>query len=243
MGSNLMTVSIIFIGTDKYLNFLPQYHERVTEKLFPGVEKKIFAFTDGDLEGEVPDDIIPIKIEHKPWPRITLERFHTILSAKDQLLENDYVLFLDADMYVNQEVRFDEVFNDKDFVGVHHPCHMVKAPPHDKAPGSFEPNRHSTAYLENAYDFGVYWQGCLWGGKTEPVIEMMETICARIDEDDENGITAIWHDETHLNKFFCENFDQVHTLNSNFAFPECYPDFPFNQTIIHLAKDNSKYHV
>jgi len=60
-----MSVAIIFIGTDKYLNFLPSYYERVTENLFPGVEKTIFAFTDGDLEGEVPDDIIPIVIEHK----------------------------------------------------------------------------------------------------------------------------------------------------------------------------------
>ena len=58
-----MTVSIIFIGTDKYLNFLPSYYERVTENLFPGVEKKIFAFTDGDLQGEIPEDIVPIQIE------------------------------------------------------------------------------------------------------------------------------------------------------------------------------------
>ena len=39
-----MSVAIIFIGTDKYLNFLPSYYERVTENLFPGVEKTIFAF-------------------------------------------------------------------------------------------------------------------------------------------------------------------------------------------------------
>ena len=238
-----MTVSIIFIGTDKYLNFLPSYYERVTENLFPGVEKKIFAFTDGDLEGDVPESIIPIQIEHKEWPRITLERFHTILGAKDQLLESDHILFLDADMYVNAEIAFDEIFDDKDFVGVHHPCHLVKAPPHDKAPGSFETNVKSSAYLEDAYAYGVYWQGCLWGGKTKPVIEMMETICARIDEDDENGIIAVWHDETHLNKFFCENFDQVHTLDPSYAYPECYPSFPFDRKIIHLAKDNSKYHV
>ena len=74
--------------------------------------------------GDIPKDIIPIQIEHKEWPRITLERFHTILGAKEQLLESDYVLFLDADMSVNEEIALDEIFDDKDFVGVHHPCHL-----------------------------------------------------------------------------------------------------------------------
>ena len=238
-----MTVSIIFIGTDKYLNFLPYYYDRVQQFLFPGVEKKIFAFTDGDLEGDVPDSIIPVKIEHKEWPRITLERFHTILGVKEQLLESDYILFLDADMSVNEEIALDEIFDDKDFVGVHHPCHHLQAPPHNESPGAFETNEKSTAYLENAYDFGVYWQGCLWGGKPQPVIEMMETICARIDQDDENDVVAVWHDETHLNKFFCENFDRVRTLDPSYAYPECYPNYPYHRKIIHLAKDNSKYHV
>ena len=238
-----MTVAIIFIGTGQYLSFLPMYYKQAETNLFPGVDKKFFAFTDGEITDDVPENIVPIPTEHKDWPRITLERFHIIKQAEEQLKECDYVLFLDADMYVNEEVVFDTVFNGKDFVGVWHPCHNLKMQPHDKPPGTFESNPESTAYLENAYDVGIYWQGCLWGGKTEAVLEMLDVITARIDEDDSNDIIAVWHDESHMNRFFCENVDRVNTLPPSFAFPECYPGIPFDQTIVHLAKNNSKFHV
>ena len=50
------------------------------ENLAPSsfVEKHFFVFSDGKVEGELPDNITFIPTEHKPWPAITLERFHTI---------------------------------------------------------------------------------------------------------------------------------------------------------------------
>ena len=243
----MTSVAVIFIGTNKYLNFLPQWYDRVKKHLFPDVAKTIYVYTDGDLGGDIPPDMIVVPTEHKDWPRITLERFHTIRDASlkiSTMRSHTHLLFLDADMFVNEDVAFEDVFpEDKDYTGVWHPCHFMKMPPHNSAPGAFEPNPKSTAYLENAYDYDVYWQGCLWGGKIQPIMHMLDVLCARIDEDDSNDIIALWHDETHMIKFFCEHADKVNTLPPCFAFPECYPDYPTNQTIIHLAKDNSKYHV
>ena len=50
-----MKVAICFIGTGKYLNFLPKYYDNIHQYFLPGVEKTILVFTDG--EGDFPEDV------------------------------------------------------------------------------------------------------------------------------------------------------------------------------------------
>ena len=232
-----MSVALIFIGTNKYLNFFPGYYDSCEKYLFPGVRKQYFIFTDGDIVGDdMPDHITAFKIPHKEWPAITLERFHTILYAQEYFEEFDWLLFLDADMRVNQVITPEEFFDDqKDFIAVHHPCH------YNTGTGTFERRLESEACVTG--DQLSYYQGCLWGGKVSSVIPMMELLRDRVDKDYENDIIALWHDESHLNKFFIENQDKVNALPPDYAFPECFPNYPYEQKIIHLAKDNSSYQV
>ena len=96
-------------------------------------------------------------------------------------------------------------------------------------------------------------RGCLWGGKGKSVIELCEILSERIDKDLEKDIIAEWHDESHLNKFFLDNFERVYTLGPEYAFPEVYsnpnqtynyPNIdPNNKKIIHLHKKNDELHV
>ena len=238
-----MTVAVVFIGTGKYLDFLPSWYERCEENFLPGVDKKYLVFTDGDVP-EAPDNAIVYKQEHLDWPYITLYRFKIIQNALDEIADCDWLVFLDADMAVVDTVTVTEVFSDKPYLGVHHPCHFLKFPPHNQPPGSFETNPLSTAKVPDDYDFSVYWQGCLWGGKVPEVMSMMDELNARISLDEENNVIAQWHDESHLNAFYAQNKDLVHTLGPEFAFPEVFADAcDFQPKIVHLAKDNSKYHV
>tara|TARA_A100001234_G_scaffold132818_1_gene116529 strand:+ start:980 stop:1678 length:699 start_codon:yes stop_codon:yes gene_type:complete len=232
-----MSVAIIFIGTNKYLNFFPKYYETCEELLFPGVKKQYYVFTDGGIFGdEIPDHITAIKIPHKEWPSITLERFHTILLAEELIQEHDWLLFLDADMRVDAIVNSEEVLNDeKDFIAVHHPCH------YNTGTGDFERRPESEACITG--NPLQYYQGCLWGGKMEAVIPMMKLLKERVDKDYSNDIIAVWHDESHLNRFFIENQDRVHALPPDYAYPECFPQYPYQRKIVHLAKDNSSYQV
>ena len=239
-----MKVAVVFIGTGKYLNFLPSWYERCEENFLPGVEKKYLVFTDGQLD-EMPDNAIPYHQEHLDWPYITLYRFKIIQRAESEYRDCDWLVFLDADMAVVDKVTPEEFFDDdKPFLGVHHPCHFLKFPPHNQPPGSFETNPLSTAKVPEGYDYSIYWQGCLWGGKVGPVIEMMSELDERITTDEKKNVIAQWHDESHLNAFYALNKDLVHTVGPEYAFPEVFADAcDFQPKIVHLAKDNSKYHV
>lgn len=237
-----MKLAVIFIGTDKYLNFLPSWYVSCEEKLLPGHKKQYFVFTDGEMH-DTPDNISVYKQEHQSWPFITLLRFDTILKAKNELQNYDWILFLDADMKVVDEITSEEIFTDKEYIGVHHPCHFLQMPPHNQHPGAFETSELSLAGIVEEDDTSVYYQGCLWGGRVPEVIGMIEELQSRIQEDLDKNVIAQWHDESHLNKFYAENPDKVNVLSSAFAYPEDFSSYcDFSPKIVHLSKDNSKYH-
>lgn len=238
-----MKVSICFIGTGQYLNFLPKYYENIHEYFLPNSEKQFLVFTDG--EGDYPDDITSYPYEHIEWPYITLKRFEIIQKAREQILETDWFVFIDADALVVDTVTEEEFFDDtKKFFGVHHPCHFLKMPPHNQKFGAFETNQKSTAAISEDDDLSVYFQGCLWGGKSSEIMTLIEELDRRVNVDLENDVIAQWHDESHLNKFLIENLDQVNILGPQFAYPEMFSDYcEFDPKIVHLSKNNSKYHV
>ena len=236
-----MNLSVVFIGTGKYLNFLPRWYESCEKYLVPNISKQYYVFTDGELS-DPPENMIPYYQEHMSWPYITLLRFGTILKASDFLSKSDWVLFLDADMLPVPEVTEEELFTDKKYIGVHHPCHFMGMNPHNRLPGAFETNKQSLACISDSDDTSVYFQGCLWGGRVPDVIDMMRELDRRTQDDLSRDVIAVWHDESQMNKFFSERREDVHILGPSFAYPEVFSEYcNFDPKIIHLAKDNSKY--
>lgn len=236
-----MNLSVVFIGTGKYLNFLPKWYESCEKYLVPTVKKQYYVFTDGDLN-DPPENMIPYGQEHLSWPYITLLRFDTILRASDYLSKSDWVLFLDADMLLVSEVTEQDLFTDKKYIGVHHPCHFMGMNPHNKLPGAFETNTNSLACVTDSDDTSIYFQGCLWGGKVPHVIDMMKELQRRTHDDLSRDVIAVWHDESQMNKFFAERREDVHILGPSFAYPEVFSQYcDFEPKIVHLAKDNSQY--
>lgn len=236
-----MNLSVVFIGTGKYLNFLPKWYESCEKYLVPTVKKQYYVFTDGDLN-DPPENMIPYGQEHLSWPYITLLRFDTILRASDYLSKSDWVLFLDADMLLVSEVTEQDLFTDKKYIGVHHPCHFMGMNPHNKLPGAFETNTNSLACITDSDDTSIYFQGCLWGGKVPHVIDMMKELQRRTQDDLSRDVIAVWHDESQMNKFFAERREDVHILGPSFAYPEVFSQYcDFEPKIVHLAKDNSQY--
>ncbi len=238
----MMKVAIVFIGTNNYINFLPKYYENIEKYFLPNAQKTFLVFTDGKLE-DPPENIISYYQEHLEWPYITLTRFEIINKARDEIAKNDYMVFLDADALVANRILEEEFFSDKPLFGVWHPCHNLGMPPHNKLPGAFETNSNSLAYVDvDKIEPAVYYQGCVWGGKVPEVFEMIDELQNNVNKDLENGVIAVWHDESHINRYFIDNKDRVHTLGPEYAYPEVFAGYcEFSPKIIHLAKDNSKY--
>jgi hypothetical protein len=237
----LVNLAVIFIGTGKYINFLPSWYESCEKNLVPNTEKEYFVFTDGVLEG-APDNVNHITQEHLPWPYITLERFKYIGKVSHNFSKFDYILFLDADTRVVETITEEELFTDKKYIGVHHPCHYLKMQPHNKFPGAFETREDSKAGIVDGDDTSVYFQGCVWGGKMPYIVDMINELTNRTQDDLDRNVIAIWHDESQMNKFFSERREDVHVLGPEYAYPEVFSSScNFDPKIVHLAKDNSKY--
>ena len=225
-----MKVAIAFIGTGRYLNFLPQYYEHIEENFLPNTEKTILAFTDGEMEG-LPDNVKVYPQEHLEWPFITLKRFEIINKAREEILKNDWFVFIDADAFVVGKVTEEEFLerccghttDEVPLFGVHHPCHRAGMPPHKTKTGAYETDEKSEAYFDVSKELPpIYWQGCFWGGKVPPVLAMIDEIEGRVNRDLENDIVALWHDETHINKYFFEREFDVHTFGIEYAYPQLF---------------------
>lgn len=100
---------------------------------------------------------------------------------------------------------------------------------------SYDRNPKSQAYIP----FGQgekYFQGGLQGGTRKAFLEACKILNRAVEIDRENGVIALWHDESHWNKFLLGRQD-IKILSPAYLFPEgC--DSPITPKIIVLDKNN-----
>jgi len=229
-------VAIIFIGTNKYINFFPAFYESLKKYFIPKTRKDFFVFTDRIespfLIGK--EDIIITDVKNKDWLFSTLLRFKFIHSKRDMLRKYSHIIFVDADMYASSLITEEEFFaHNKPLFGVLHPL-FVNNLFSGKPANSFEYNKRSLAAVNQKDNLSIYHQGCFWGGKAEEVLKMVEELERRVNIDFKNHFVAKFHDESHLNKYFIERKELVHVYPPTYAYPECNPiPEPFKKKIIH----------
>lgn len=256
-------IAINFIGTGNYLKFFPKYYETFMEYFVPECEKDFFVFTDGELGNDIPDNVKIIntqedsnvdKSDYGNRYKLTyhsvggLKRFGEIKKIKEQLLNYDWYIYFDADMYCCPEViSYDEFFDDqKDYFGVQHPCQnigMFKYSPTSKSQFPFERDQKSLSSVQvDEQTDDVYIQGCVWGGKIPSIIDMIEKLDEQVIEDLKNDVITVAHDESYLNRFRISNIDNFHVLSPSFAKPGDFPsnDFNFSAKIIHSPEDKQQ---
>ena len=241
-----MKVALTFWGTQKYLNFFLNWYDSIEKNFLNGIEKKYFLFTDGELEGDVPDNINIIPTPHYGFPDKFFKTFEKLLEIEELCQDCDWLVTIDADMIVHDKVSYEEFFgsdDNKKYLGVHHPCHYLKMPPHDRLPGCFDTNKKSNACISPGMDLSMYWQTCLWGGKVPYIFDMMRHIDNWTKEDVSKGVRARFYEESYINKFYIMNKDEVITLGPEYAFPESFEKYcNFGKKIVHISKDNKQYH-
>lgn len=226
-------IGILYIATGKYKIFFKQFYDSVVDKFIPNHEKKFFVFTDDVDYFSDFKNITTIKVDYNSFPLDSLLRFRFFNKIKNILLRCNYLVFMNANLIVNQKIDFDEFFVNNqvnNFWVVNHPGWYNMNPetfPYER--------RESLAQI----DFGkgrFYLQACLFAGNSVDFMMMSEYIDILIMEDLKNNFIALWHDESYLNKFFLETLAYVH--HPGFAYPENWT-IPFEKCIIQL--DKKKY--
>jgi hypothetical protein len=227
-------IKIFSIATGNYKSFLDKFLQSFNVFFETRLDKEFHIFTDEIPSSEEFYNVNYHYIEHEKWPLITLNRYNYINSLKDQIKSDDLCIFADIDLEV---VSWVNDFSVEKLFGVSHPGNYYI----DNIE-SLETNIKSRACI-NKQDIPKnyqYIQGCLWGGKGDYFLNLITELYSNTKIDYENNIVARWHDESHLNKYYINNFELFNILSSSYAYPENWT-LPVEKLIIHKDKNMLEY--
>jgi hypothetical protein len=224
------------IATNKYISFLDVICPTMENFFFPGSEITILVHTNLDLPESVGDykrmKFVKNSIEHENWPFTTLKRFHYFLNAKEILLEHDYCFYVDVDSAFIKEIP-ENLLPESGMIGTIHPCLF-------NGPGTPDRNPRCTAYIPPGVN-NRYFCGGFFGGSSKEFIEMSKKIRDNIDQDLSNGVIAVWHDESHLNRYFLDNPPST-VLDHPFAVAENLTQIQESSGVLFLDKSTRGGH-
>jgi len=216
----IMKIAILYICTGKYRIFWDDFYKSCERFFFPTTTKHYFIFTDAaDIVTD--NNITKIEKQCQGFPLDSLFRFDMFLEVETRIFHYDYVFFLNANMLFVKEVR-EEIFpcdNFKGIICVTHP----RGYKYRKFPSMFtyERNRKSLAYVPKFKNKQyAYFMGGFNGGSVKEYYELVRICSQNIHIDYDNGIVAVYHDESHLNKYCFEHNTLVHGLPVNYGYPE-----------------------
>jgi histo-blood group ABO system transferase len=219
------TVGLCIVATGKYR----AYAERLVvsaEKYFCKNQKtRYFIFTDAVLENT--ENTIYLFHPRLGWPFDTLKRVYAYNTYKKELKSCDYLFACDADMLFVAPVG-DEILDHR--VATEHPCYI-----HNRR-GTYDQNNESTAYV-SPNEGVTYFAGGFYGGSRHEFFKINSTLIEQIEKDFTKNYIALWHDESHLNRYFIDNKPTT-ILPLNYCFPEHF-SYPKNFQPKLLALDKN----
>ena len=111
----------------------------------------------------------------------------------------------------------------------------------DPSSQSFDRNPKSLAYVPFDQKTVSYYAGGFNGGKTESFMEMAEVIANNVNKDLEKGVVALWHDESHMNRYLIDNPPALQ-LTPTYCYAEEFygTDYPYEPKIIALKKNHNE---
>lgn len=221
-----MKVGLLIIATNKYLYFLQNLIESADKYFLPNQDVTYFIFTNQDIEIKTDRKVFKVNVDHKPWPWMTLGRYKIFTENSNSLSNMDYLYYCDVDMRF-VDVVGDEILSDR--VATQHPGYYNRR-------GTPEVNPNSLACVFPNEEM-QYFAGGFNGGSSLEYLKMAKHISNNIDIDYSKGIIAIWHDESHLNRYFIDN-KPTKILNPSYCCNEGWLDCPFGRKLLALDKNH-----
>ena len=223
-----MKILFLYVCIGKYVVFWKDFFLSVEKYVLTDCEKHYFVFTDSKhIFNENNARIHKIFQRNLGWPGNTLFRYDMFEKQIEKMKEYDYIFFMNANFIVKKTIGHELLPGDK-LLAVKHPTIFMKA--FEEYP--YERNPESQAYIKEG-EGEYYVCGGFNGGAAQ---KMIRDINKYTKEDYKKGIVAIYHDESHFNKYILTHEYKI--LGPEYAYPE-EETLPFD--CIALLRDKGRY--
>ncbi|CAJ1050532.1 alpha-1%2C3-galactosyltransferase 2 isoform X3 [Xyrichtys novacula] len=194
------SVALTVFAVGGYLDvYLETFLSSSEHHFMLGLPVTYYVFTD------MPDKVPAIKLapqrtmkviqvqRHSRWQDISMTRMKTIAEVIDEQIRHHstHVFCFDVDQFFTGRFGSEAL---GDSVALLH-AHFYRLPVNRF---TYDRNPKSKAYMETG-DF--YYHAAIFGGSWKSVKALAEACYLGILEDKKNNVEAMWHDESHLNKY------------------------------------------
>lgn len=218
-------VGLLVVATGKYISFVPKLIESAEKHFCTDHNVTYYVFTDGQMEQS--ENLVVIPHKRLGWPYDTMMRYHAYYNNRDYYQDEDYLFACDADMLFVSSIG-DEILGER--VATLHPGFVNMR-------GSYENDKRSLACI-NEDEGEFYFAGGFYGGTVQEMMKIAKTNSEKIDDDLARGIIAVWHDESHWNRYCIDNPPTV-ILNPSYCYPENWK-IPFDKKLLALDKNHKE---
>lgn len=195
------SVALTVFAVGRYLDaYLETFLNSSEHHFMLGLPVTYYVFT--DMPEKVPTislgphrNLKVMKVDrHSRWQDISMMRMKTITDIIESEIRHHFTHVFCFDVDQTFVGRFgSEVLGDS--VALLH-AHYYHLP---KNLFTYDRNPKSKAYMETG-DF--YYHAAVFGGTWKSVKAISKACYKSIMEDKENNVEALWHDESHLNRYF-----------------------------------------
>jgi histo-blood group ABO system transferase len=202
-GEQVKTALIVIATGERYHKYIQPLLQSARTYFVPHTPV-VFSDANNIGLGERPYMVI----DHEEWPGPTLHRYHTLLKAQQYLRCFDQLFYIDVDMLFVSKVG-EEIFSDGLTATLHPGFVGTRGTPETRVTSAaFTPNNKA------------YYCGGFQGGNAESYLSAAETMAVAINIDKKEGITAIWHDESHWNNYLRWFEEPKKILSPSYCYPE-----------------------
>ncbi|XP_041129928.1 alpha-1,3-galactosyltransferase 2-like isoform X2 [Polyodon spathula] len=196
-----VTVALTVFAVGRYLDFyLEKFLSSAEQHFMVGQRVIYYVFTDD------PDRVPQVKLSagrsmtvikvlrHSRWQDVSMLRMKTIADTIDSLIRHQaqYVFCLDVDQEFVGRFGTEAL---GDLVALFHSYYYHRP----KFFYTLDHNPKSAAYVKQG---DMYYHAAVFGGTWQQVKTLTQNCYRAIMQDKNNQVEALWHDESHLNKYF-----------------------------------------
>lgn len=203
----------VVVRLTKYLLLSHRYLDKYLEKFLASADKhfmpghKVIYYVMVDDHSKLPyieygtSRFLKPRVVAKEarWQDISMMRMKTLADMLQDFIKDevDYVFCMDVDMDFRAPYGVETLGE----LVAQAQAWFMNSP---NTEFTYERRPESKAYIEMGQgDF--YYHAAVFGGTPSQVLDLVRSCYAGIMEDKKNNIEAVWHDESHLNKYFLEH--------------------------------------